>query len=169
MEYEAAEQKVEDDSKSPDLIYLMMKVFLLTIVEFVKSIVNFFFPQPAQIIKGQLALVTGGGNGLGKALCRRLAKEKCDIAVVDIDLKNAQKTASEIEEEFKVQCKAFKCDVSNIGQVLKLKHDVETEMRVVDILVNNAGMLYVANFITSDIKDIKKVVNVNLSSQLMVS
>lgn len=115
-----------------------------------------------------MSRLLGGANGIGKALCIRLAQEGCDLAIVDVDMQNAQATAKEIAIEFKVQCRAYLCDISDYSAIEKLKSDVENDMRPVDILVNNAGLLYMDHFINSDIKDIQKVVDVNFTSQLMV-
>ncbi|KAG5676231.1 hypothetical protein PVAND_006080 [Polypedilum vanderplanki] len=120
-------------------------------------------------IKNQLALVTGGGNGLGRAICFRLAKEQCDLAIADIDYNSALKTANEIMSKHKVTCRAYQCDISKIEEIEKLKNDIESEMREIDILVNNAGLLYVCNFFTSNVNDIKKVVDVNLTAHIVIT
>ena len=141
----------------------------LSIIEVATSIFHLFVPRTPADVSKQLALVTGGGNGMGRAFCLRLAKEKCDIAVVDIDYQAAQRTATEIQEEFKVKSRAFQCDISDYSAVLELKDKIEAEMRPIDILVNNAGLLYMSDFLTSEMKDIKRVVDVNVTSQIMVS
>lgn len=130
--------------------------------------VSVFVPstKPASI-SNQLALVTGGANGFGRALCIRLAKERCDLAIVN-DIVNAKRTAMETENKFHVLCRPYQFDVSSHSSMEGLKRRIENDMRTVDILVNNAGLLYMDHFIKSDIKDIQKVVDVNFTSQLMV-
>lgn len=152
------------------LFLTTIRIFGYIFLECCKWVMRLFKEKKKPVpISGQLALVTGGGNGLGRALCFRLAQEGCDVAIVDIDIKNASKTASEIRDKFKVNCKSFQCDISNIAAISKLKNDVENEMRGVDILVNNAGLLYMDDFIKSNVEDIQKVVQVNLTSQIMVN
>lgn len=155
-------------SFSLNLFILVLKTILLTLVELVRIALSIFVPQKSVSIANQLALVTGGANGMGKAFCTRLAQEGCDLAIVDIDIRNARETAREIHDKFNVQCKAYQCDVSDYEAVEELKGKIENDMRAVDILVLNAGLLYMDNFIKSDIKDIQKTVDVNLTSQLMV-
>lgn len=150
------------------LLKLVFEICVQIVLDIVEKIVRIFKPQQVENISNQLALVTGGGNGLGRALSFRLAREGCNIAVVDIDMKSASKTAREIEEAHKVQCKAFECDISNFAAILKLKTEIENQMGSVDILVNNAGLLYMSNFVKSDVDDIQKVVDVNLTSQFWV-
>ncbi|CAO1430484.1 unnamed protein product [Diamesa hyperborea] len=125
-------------------------------------------PSENKQVAGQLALVTGGANGLGRELSRRLAEEGCNIAIADIDLIGAEKTAKEIELKFNVKTKAFKVDVSSYEEVLKLKIDVESSIGTVDILVNNAGLLALMSLEESRPQDIQKVINVNLTSHFFV-
>jgi 3-oxoacyl-[acyl-carrier protein] reductase len=92
------------------------------------------------LLKDQAALVTGGARGIGKAICERLAADGADIAVVDIDLELAEKTASELTNSSGRRCTAYKCDVSDPGQVAEVVGKVVEDYGKVDILVNNAGI-----------------------------
>ena len=120
-------------------------------------------------IGGQLALVTGGGNGLGREIALRLAKEGCNIVIVDLDLRGAQNTAKEIEEKCKVTALAYKVDVSDYEAVEKLKEDIEKSIGTVDILVNNAGILSFQYLKDLKPQEIQKIVNVNLTANFWVS
>lgn len=148
---------------------VFFRVFLSLVQELSKKFLRIFVKPELDDVSKKLALVSGGGNGLGRELCMRLAQEGCDIAVIDIDINNAEKVALEVEEKFKVQAKAFHCDVSNYSEILSLKSAIESQMRPVDILVNNAGLLYMTNFLSSSVSDIQKVIGVNLSSQIWVN
>lgn len=160
---------IEENSSQPrGLLLVALKVLLLAIFEVFKDFLKIFVPSKKESLRNQLALVTGGGNGLGRALCMRLAAEKCDLAVVDIDIENVKKVAAEIEEKFKVQCRAYQCDIAVLSEVENLKNIIENDMREVDILVNNAGLIYTANYDKSDVKDIQRVVDVNFTSHLLV-
>jgi hypothetical protein len=151
------------------LLVVGFKVAIVIICDIFHWFVNLFKSSEPENISRKLALVTGGGNGLGRSLCFRLAQEGCDVAVVDIDYKAACQTASEIQEKYEIICKPYHCDVSDKTAIYKLKNDIETEIRGVDILVNNAGLVYTANFLTSDVEDIERAVKVNTLSQILVS
>lgn len=161
--------KLKSKFLSPQFFSLAFKILLSTIFEIFKKFCNFFVPQSKENLSKKLALVTGGANGLGRAFCMRLAAEKCDLAIVDIDIKNAAKTAKEIEEKFEVRCRAFECDIADSFAIEELKNRIESEMGKVDILVNNAGIIYYGKFHENKVEDIQKVVSVNLTSQILVN
>uniref|UniRef100_A0A182SPF0 Uncharacterized protein n=1 Tax=Anopheles maculatus TaxID=74869 RepID=A0A182SPF0_9DIPT len=91
-------------------------------------------------ISGQTALVTGGANGLGQAIAVALAKEGCNVAVVDVDETNGRETVAKLRR-YNVSAEAYKVDVSDYEAVRQLGRDVERDLGPVDILVNNAGIL----------------------------
>lgn len=119
-------------------------------------------------IEGQVALVTGSANGLGRAIALRLAQEKCQVAVADINFVDAQKTARDISETFGVKAVAFKVDVSDVSSIKQLKADIESSLGPVDILVNNAGILCMASLREFTDEQLKKVLEVNLMSHFWV-
>lgn len=144
-------------------------ILLLFIPESLKAIKNFFIPPKPKCIANQVALITGGGNGLGRAIAFRLAKEKCKLAIVDIDHKAAQQTAQEIEAKFNVQTAAFRVDVSKHQDVAQLKTDVESALGNVDLLINNAGLLGIDISLREGTPEaIQKMIDVNLTSHFWV-
>ncbi|CAO1419751.1 unnamed protein product [Diamesa serratosioi] len=123
-----------------------------------------FNPKKPKCITGQLALVTGGGNGLGREISLRLAREGCNIVIAEVDMKSAEKTVKEIQDKFSVTVKAFKCDVSKYDEVQKLKVDIESSVGTVDILVNNAGLLPYLAWHEGKPDDVDKIIDVNLKA-----
>ncbi|CAO1430813.1 unnamed protein product [Diamesa tonsa] len=125
-------------------VYRIAQILIYCLYDYIIKLVRlpFFWYFKPKNIGGQLALVTGGGNGLGREIALRLAKEGCNIVIVDLDLRGAQNTAKEIEEKCKVTALAYKVDVSDYEAVERLKVDIEKSIGTVDILVNNAGNVY---------------------------
>ncbi|XP_053671573.1 estradiol 17-beta-dehydrogenase 11-like [Anopheles nili] len=105
-----------------------------------EALVSCFSTPKPKNIAGQTALVTGGANGLGQAIAVALAKEGCNVAVVDLDEVNARETAAKLRR-YNVSAEAYKVDVSDYEAVRQLGRDVERDLGPVDILVNNAGIL----------------------------
>jgi all-trans-retinol dehydrogenase (NAD+) len=110
----------------------------------------------------------GGANGLGRATAERLAQENCNIVIADLNLPEAQRTATEIAEKFQVKTAAFKVDVSKVEEIQQLKIDIEKTMGFVDILVNNAGILSSLSLLDGQPKDVQKIIDVNLTSHFWV-
>jgi len=89
-------------------------------------------------LKGKIALVTGSGSGIGKAIALGLAKEGVDIVVNDVNLESAEVTAGEITA---LGCRALAlwADVTDEADVRKMVGQVIAAWEGIDILVNNAG------------------------------
>jgi 3-oxoacyl-[acyl-carrier protein] reductase len=86
-------------------------------------------------LSGKVALVTGGGRGIGRAIAATLAACGARVAVVDINRENAEAVAAEIGN-----AKGFMCDVTVAAEVATLVESVEAAFGSCDILVNNAGI-----------------------------
>ncbi len=89
-------------------------------------------------LKDKVAVVTGGGAGIGLAICKRLAEEGCAVGVFDIDSAAAEAAAAGITGAGGT-AHAVACDVADYAGVKKAVAGFEAEAGAVDILVNNAG------------------------------
>lgn len=167
---------------------LTVQAILILLFDTFIGFIKLFHPDKPKDISGQLALVTGlqmkcwiesewltddrlptgGANGLGKAIAHRLAKEKCNIVIVDLNLNEAVRTAAEIAEKFNVKAIAFKVDVSDFEAIQKLKSDIEASLGFVEILVNNAGILSAISLREGEPSSLQKVIDVNLTSHFWV-
>jgi len=109
-------------------------------------------------LSGKTAIVTGGGGGLGTAICKRLTEEGCKVGVFDLNLETATKTAEEIGEN----ASAFCVDISDLEAVKKVVAACEKAHGPTDILVNNAGWDQVGEFLKTDKALWEKIVGINL-------
>ncbi|WP_318640897.1 glucose 1-dehydrogenase [Flavobacterium ardleyense] len=89
-------------------------------------------------LKGKVAIVTGGANGIGKATAIMLAKHGANISIGDFNLEDAQNTAKEIEA-LGVKVLAVSCNVLKDGDLVNLVETTVKEFGGVHILINNAG------------------------------
>lgn len=90
-------------------------------------------------LDGKVAVVTGGGGGLGESICQKLAGRGAAVAVVEQELKKAQRVAGQLSTNG-ARCLAVEADVSNKGSVEAMARRVGDELGGADILVNNAAI-----------------------------
>ena len=90
-------------------------------------------------VRDKVAIVTGGGSGLGRAIATRLAGEGAAVVVADVNQNALNETVQELTA---AGCKAigYKVDVSNRGEVQAMMKAVVARFGRIDILVNNAGV-----------------------------
>jgi all-trans-retinol dehydrogenase (NAD+) len=112
--------------------------------------------------------VTGGANGLGKEIAIKLAAVGCNVAIADVNLKDARLTAEEIACKFNVKTMAYHADVSDFNSVQLLKEQIESTLGFVDILVNNAGILTLISLREGTPADIQRIIDTNLTSHFWV-
>ncbi len=90
-------------------------------------------------LEGKVAIVTGGGSGIGKAMCRALAGEGADIVVADINDEAARNTCKELTN-FGQRYVPMKIDVRNESEVIRLVEDTAKQFGHIDVLCANAGV-----------------------------
>ncbi|MEG1070143.1 MAG: glucose 1-dehydrogenase, partial [Ruthenibacterium sp.] len=93
-----------------------------------------------QLLRGRLALVTGAGQGNGKAIAKGLAKAGARVIVTDLNEANAKSAAAEINE-VGGKAYAYKLDVTSRDECDALAIATANEVGNIDILVNNAGII----------------------------
>ena len=95
----------------------------------------------ARLLEDKVAFVTGGAQGLGQAICQRLAREGCHVVVADINEPAAQETAAKVNAETDRRAIAMKVDVTDEAQVEATVARTIEEFGRLDIAVANAGIL----------------------------
>lgn len=118
-----------------------------------------------QRLTDKIAIVTGGGGGIGGATCRRLAKEGAQVAVFDLNLDAAQQVASKIIEQGG-KAKAFRCDITNREEVDAAVAAVEAELGPIDVLINNAGWDVFKPFVKTNAQEWERLIAINLVGAL---
>jgi NAD(P)-dependent dehydrogenase (short-subunit alcohol dehydrogenase family) len=91
--------------------------------------------------EGQVAIVTGAAQGLGRVIARRLAEEGADVMLADIQGPKCGRTAEELAEETGSRVLAFAGDLSQPGVADALAAETQARLGRIDVLVNNAAVL----------------------------
>ncbi|MGD9520326.1 MULTISPECIES: glucose 1-dehydrogenase [Tepidiphilus] len=116
-------------------------------------------------LRDKVAVITGGGGGIGAAICRRFGEEGTAVAVLDLNGKAAEEVAGEIRAAGG-KAKAYPVDLTVQEQVQATVAAVENDLGPIDILVNNAGWDRAAPFLKTDKALWDKIVAVNLYGPL---
>jgi NAD(P)-dependent dehydrogenase (short-subunit alcohol dehydrogenase family) len=120
-------------------------------------------------ISGKVAIVTGGGRGIGFAICERLAFEGARIAIVDVNEELLDESKSRLTGRG-VEILGLKCDVSKESEVNSCVQMVVDKFRRVDILVNNAGITGITKPITEvSEKEWDEVMSIDLKGVFLFS
>ncbi|MRW88550.1 SDR family oxidoreductase [Duganella sp. FT80W] len=120
----------------------------------------------SQRLANQVALVTGGASGIGRAFVQRLAAEGCDIVIADL------RPDPELEQELTAQGRRVfnaQCDLGNEAAVRGLAAAVEERFGRVDILVNNAAYIPLNSLEDLTLREFRKVMAVNVEASLLLA
>lgn len=118
--------------------------------------------------KGQVAVVTGGARGIGKAIAEALAGKGVNLVIADISLEQAKDTSAELER-LGVKTMPVKLDVSKSDEVTKIFEDIFKNFGKIDILVNNAGVTKDGLIMRMKEEDWDTVIDINLKSVFLCS
>lgn len=118
--------------------------------------------EEKQSLKGKVAIVTGGAQGLGEAISLRLAKEGCKVVVADINQQGIQETQNRIKEKFGSETLGIVADVTQEEDVVNLIDETVKRFGSLDIMVSNAGILIASPVDEFPSEKWMKVMEVNL-------
>jgi meso-butanediol dehydrogenase/(S,S)-butanediol dehydrogenase/diacetyl reductase len=116
-------------------------------------------------INGKVALVTGAGQGIGRAIALRLAKDGANIAVVELDEEKAQAVAREVGALGR-KATHYRADVSNRDEVYAAIDHAERELGRFDIMVNNAGIAQVQPLLDVTPEEVDRIFKINVEGVL---
>lgn len=113
--------------------------------------------------------MTGGAQGFGAAIARRLAEAGASVTVADLNVDRAETTAKRIGAETEADCRADRVDIADEASVTALFESVESNVGPVDVLVNNAGVF--SNYLAAEmpIDEFARIVDVNVTGTFTCS
>jgi meso-butanediol dehydrogenase/(S,S)-butanediol dehydrogenase/diacetyl reductase len=112
-------------------------------------------------IKGRVALVTGAGQGIGRGIALRLAKDGADVAIVDVKEDKMKAVAAEVAALGR-KATVFKADVSFRDDVFSAINHAERELGGFDIMVNNAGIAQVQPLADVTPEEFDRILKINV-------
>ncbi len=118
-------------------------------------------------LKGKVAVITGGKQGIGKVVAGFLADAGADITI--FDLSDAADVAKEIAAEFGVKATSYVCDVTNPANVAETIQQAGNDLGTLDFLFNNAGICLHKAAIECAPSEWSKIIDVNLNGVFYVA
>lgn len=118
----------------------------------------------ARLLKGKLALITGGSRGIGLALAQALVANGCQVVIAGRDAKSLRSAAAALG----AKAETVRCDVADPAQVESLFAAILKHHSTIDILVNNAGVAHpLASVEKLSIEAWKRVIDTNLTGMFL--
>lgn len=112
-------------------------------------------------LDNKIAIITGGGSGIGKAITTVFAKQGAQVYVLDMDETGGGSTVKEIADEGG-KAAFFKCNVASQSDVKQVIAGIAAQHGAIDILVNNAGIAHIGQADNTAEEDFDRVVSVNI-------
>ena len=119
-------------------------------------------------LEGKVALVTGGGSGIGFGITCALYKAGAKVCFNQRSVEKVNKALKEFENEG-VKAYGYVCDVTKEDEVNKLVKKINEEVGVIDILVNNAGIIKRIPMCDMSAEEFRQVIDVDLNAPFIVS
>ncbi len=116
-------------------------------------------------LEGKVVVVTGGGSGIGRAVCQRFAQEGAKLAILDINASGAAETGKLIADTGGV-ARSYESDISDYDAVEAVVRAVEQNLGAIDVLVNNAGWDEAKAFLSTEPVLWRKIIDINLYGPL---
>ena len=117
-----------------------------------------------KLLENKVALITGAGRGIGKAIALRFAQEGCNIAFTDIVLNDVVMETEKELQALGVKVKAYASNAANFEETHKVVDEIVKDFGRIDILVNNAGITKDTALKRMTEEQWDAVINVNLKS-----
>lgn len=126
-------------------------------------------------LAGKVAVITGGAGLLGQIFCQALVTAGADVAIIDIDINGAKKTAETTKREASQKVVAFECDITSSESVDLMIKNVVNQLGRIDVLLNNAASKgsnldqFFAPFENYSLETWREVMAVNIDGLFLVA
>ena len=118
-----------------------------------------------EMTKNKVAVITGGGSGIGFAIAEKFVQNNIRSVIVGRD----QQKLDEAKNELGELCDSFSCDLSNLDKIPKLVSKIISKHEQIDILVNNAGINMKKDFTEVTDEEFQKILLTNVTAVFALS
>ncbi len=117
---------------------------------------------------GKSVLVTGGGSGIGRAVCLAFAREGANVGIADVNIDSAAATAQEVRKNG-VKTTVLQVNVTDPASVQNMVNQALADLGELDLLVNSAGVREIVPFLQLPFEEWQRVISVNLTGTFLCS
>ena len=117
---------------------------------------------------GKNVLISGGGSGIGHAICLRLAAEGANIILIDKDLQGGQAVEQELKQQ-NTKALFIRADITSEADVEKVHKEATLFFGNIDVLVNNAGAAFAENYAMTTLENWNQDIALNLTGHYMLT
>ena len=117
---------------------------------------------------GKNVLISGGGSGIGHAICLRLAAEGANIILIDKDLQGGQAVEQELKQQ-NIKVLFIQADITSEADVEKVHKEATLFFGTIDVLVNNAGAAFAENYAMTTLENWNQDIALNLTGHYMLT
>ena len=106
--------------------------------------------------KDKVTIITGGGSGIGEAMCKHFADKNAKVIILDNNEAEGRRVSQENKSDF------IKCDISDEGSVDDAFNQIERNYGRIDILINNAGIAHIGKITETNPEDFDRIIKINV-------
>ena len=106
--------------------------------------------------KDKVTIITGGGSGIGEAMCKHFADNDAKVIILDNNEAEGRRVSQENKSDF------IKCDISDEGSVDDAFNSIERNYGRIDILINNAGIAHIGKITETNPEDFDRIIKINV-------
>ena len=106
--------------------------------------------------KDEVTIITGGGSGIGEAMCKHFADKDAKVIILDNNEAEGRRVSQENKSDF------IKCDISDEGSVDDAFNQIENNYGRIDILINNAGIAHIGKITETNPEDFDRIIKINV-------
>ena len=106
--------------------------------------------------KDKVTIITGGGSGIGEAMCKHFADKKAKVIILDNNEAEGRRVSQENKSDF------INCDISDEGSVDDAFKQIKNNYGRIDILINNAGIAHIGKITETNPEDFDRIIKINV-------